>query len=229
MLAISLLTLLGSAFDVLAQAYTVQEALRESVLSALELGLPISLAFGVVGGLLFGLSQRQVDEHDLRRPNEGMRRSLGNSWRLFLLIGLPGGLAFALCVGVFVGILALFPSGPAAGFASDRWHAAIESGAQVALQYGLPFGVPLGLFVGLLAGLRGLHPYIQHRVLRRQLQRAGAVPPRYECFLDFAADHVLLQRVGGGYRFIHALLLDYFAALPASGETKLAATEAGRG
>jgi hypothetical protein len=30
---------------------------------------------------------------------------------------------------------------------------------------------------------------------------------------DSASDHILLQRVGGGYRFIHALLLAYFASL----------------
>jgi hypothetical protein len=39
------------------------------------------------------------------------------------------------------------------------------------------------------------------------------IPHDYVQFLDFAAEHVLLQRVGGGYRFIHALLLDYFADL----------------
>ncbi len=155
-----------------------------------------------------------------------MFRSLGNSLRLFLLAGLPGGLTFALLVGL---IDATFTVIQSYEYHADQLHAALESGVEAALHFGLPFGIPLGLFIGLLAGLRGLHAYIQHQVLRRQLQRAGAVPPRYERFLDFAADHVLLQRVGGGYRFIHALLLDYFAALPASGETKLAATEAGHG
>ncbi len=61
--------------------------------------------------------------------------------------------------------------------------------------------------------MRGFQAYAQHRVLLWLLQRSGTLPPRYERFLDFAADHVLLQRVGGGYRFIHALLLDYFASL----------------
>jgi eukaryotic-like serine/threonine-protein kinase len=39
------------------------------------------------------------------------------------------------------------------------------------------------------------------------------VPPHLVRFLDYAADHVLLQRVGGGYRFVHILLRDYFADL----------------
>jgi hypothetical protein len=54
---------------------------------------------------------------------------------------------------------------------------------------------------------------VQHRRLLRHLKHADVVPRDYVRFLDFAAEHVLLQRIGGGYRFIHALLLDYFADL----------------
>ena len=31
--------------------------------------------------------------------------------------------------------------------------------------------------------------------------------------LDYAADRIFLQKVGGGYIFIHRLLLEHFAAL----------------
>jgi hypothetical protein len=58
---------------------------------------------------------------------------------------------------------------------------------------------------------RGLTAFLQHHLLARSLARLHYIPPHYVRFLDFAADHVLLQRVGGGYRFVHALLLDYFA------------------
>jgi hypothetical protein len=34
-------------------------------------------------------------------------------------------------------------------------------------------------------------------------------------FLDHCAKLVLLKKVGGGYIFIHRMLLDYFADLPA--------------
>jgi hypothetical protein len=30
-------------------------------------------------------------------------------------------------------------------------------------------------------------------------------------FLDYAAERVLLRKVGGGYIFVHRLLLEYFA------------------
>jgi hypothetical protein len=31
-------------------------------------------------------------------------------------------------------------------------------------------------------------------------------------FLDYAAERILLRKVGGGYIFIHRMLLEYFAA-----------------
>jgi len=49
--------------------------------------------------------------------------------------------------------------------------------------------------------------------VRFLLWRAGAVPWHYVQFLDYAAERILLRKVGGGYIFIHRLLLDYFASL----------------
>ena len=60
-----------------------------------------------------------------------------------------------------------------------------------------------------------LAPDIQQRVVNWQLRRIAVVPPHLSRFLDYAADRTLLQRVGGGYRFIHTLLRDYFADLGA--------------
>jgi hypothetical protein len=39
------------------------------------------------------------------------------------------------------------------------------------------------------------------------------MPWHYVRFLEEATERILLQRVGGGYRFIHPLFLDYFASL----------------
>jgi hypothetical protein len=52
--------------------------------------------------------------------------------------------------------------------------------------------------------------------LRLLLWQAGAIPLRYSYFLDYAAELLLLRKVGGGYIFIHQLLLDFFAGLDAS-------------
>ncbi len=69
-----------------------------------------------------------------------------------------------------------------------------------------------GLILGVSAGWRnGLGSFIGYRVTLQALIRLRLMPAHPVAFLDFAAEHVLLQRVGGGYRFIHGLLLDYFA------------------
>ncbi len=54
---------------------------------------------------------------------------------------------------------------------------------------------------------------IQHGVLRWLLRREGVMPWRYSRFLDSAAEHILLQKVGGGYMFVHRFVLEYFASL----------------
>jgi hypothetical protein len=53
---------------------------------------------------------------------------------------------------------------------------------------------------------------VQHFFLRWLLVRSGNLPPKAEVFYNHAAQLALLQRVGFGYRFIHALLLDHLAA-----------------
>jgi len=39
------------------------------------------------------------------------------------------------------------------------------------------------------------------------------MPWNYPRFLDSAAERILLRKVGGGYIFVHRLLLEYFASL----------------
>jgi len=59
--------------------------------------------------------------------------------------------------------------------------------------------------------LTGGLAYLRHYILRFLLWRAGAMPWNYPRFLDYAAEHILLRKVGGGYIFVHRLLLEYFA------------------
>jgi hypothetical protein len=68
------------------------------------------------------------------------------------------------------------------------------------------FLMPLILWAGALASL-------QHLVLRILLVRTRAAPWKYIRFLDEATDRLLLRKVGGGFVFMHRLLLDYFADL----------------
>jgi hypothetical protein len=76
----------------------------------------------------------------------------------------------------------------------------------------------LFLIIGLLVGVfrwqttGGLF-CIQHFSLRLILYFKGYIPWNYARFLDYCTERMLLQRVGGRYRFIHKLLQDHFAQM----------------
>ena len=72
------------------------------------------------------------------------------------------------------------------------------------------FALICGALGALYAGGRDA---IRHAVLRVLLWVTGAAPMRIARFLDYAAtDLQLLQKVGGGYIFIHRMMLEHFAA-----------------
>ena len=90
-----------------------------------------------------------------------------------------------------------------------RWIL-ISSG--VGFLLALIFGMVFGLFFGGFA-------VIQHFVLRFILWRKGHLPWDLARFLDYAAERIFLRKVGGGYIFIHRLVLEHFARLGETGET----------
>jgi len=73
----------------------------------------------------------------------------------------------------------------------------------------------MGIIVGTVAGLwyAGLD-VIQHYTLRLILYLKRETPWNYARFLEYAAGRVFLRKVGGGYIFVHRLLMDHFSALP---------------
>jgi serine/threonine protein kinase len=71
------------------------------------------------------------------------------------------------------------------------------------------FWALFGLAFGLATG--GGEACIKHGVLRLVLWGDRAIPWNYARFLDYATDRIFLQKVGGGYIFIHRLLLEHFA------------------
>jgi hypothetical protein len=52
---------------------------------------------------------------------------------------------------------------------------------------------------------------IQHYTLRLILWYRGHIPRDCTRFLDYATERIFVRKVGGGYIFIHRLLLEYFA------------------
>ena len=96
---------------------------------------------------------------------------------------------------------------------------------------GLALGVIVGLIGGWMNGLvygslgglcivlwYGGLDVIQHFLVRFLLWRAGSLPWRLAPFLDYAAEELhFLQKVGGGYIFVHRYLLEHFAAMETGG------------
>ncbi|MDZ8258084.1 zinc-ribbon domain-containing protein [Nostoc sp. ChiQUE01b] len=68
----------------------------------------------------------------------------------------------------------------------------------------IAFGILIGIVV---TGI----PVIKHFILRIILSSNRYAPWNYAKFLDYCTDRLFLQRVGGGYRFMHDLLRQHFA------------------
>lgn len=161
---------------------------NQQVSSGMFLGILGGICSGVVGGIIYGLS------HGLRGstietktvPNQGMWRTIKSAF----LGGLMGGLIDALVIIVVY-----------------SWIL----GWKIGLIYGLSYGFFGGFIAGFIFG--GGQACFKHLVLRLILHRNGYMPWNYSRFLNYAAERAFLQRVGGGYIFIHRLLLEHFARL----------------
>lgn len=144
-----------------------------------------------------------------------------------LLVGLFIGLLVGLLVGLLGGAIELFSGqrkNTKVSNSRTRPNQGIWLSARNGLIFGLlglPFGLAFGLAFGLLGGLQfgligglpsGGSVFIQHFSLRLTLKLGQVMPWRYVTFLDYAADCILLQKVGPGYRFVHRTLQEHFAA-----------------
>jgi hypothetical protein len=154
----------------------------------------IAAAIGLGGGLLVGLTGREVGMRT--SPNQGIRRSAQNALRVGLASMLSGGVVIGVAFGATTAVSVVDP--------------------ELKLFTGLAFGLGLGVAFGIVFGLAGGTFFgglacIQHVLLRVLLLRSGHTPRNYVHFLDFAAERIFLRKIGGGYIFIHRLLLEYFA------------------
>lgn len=150
----------------------------------LPLAIVAALVFGLIGIVFAGLKGTVVPDQRLT-PNFGLRQSLFNALLLAPAIGCAFGL---IGLGLSLFLIGWRPPGTLAT-------------------------VPYGMFVGLLAAawFGGLF-LVQHLVLRILLQRQHAIPPigEFADMLNLASDRYMLSRVGGGFRFFHGYLQDFF-------------------
>jgi hypothetical protein len=92
-------------------------------------------------------------------------------------------------------------------------------GVLIGILNGLAVGISIGLSSCLLFGLfYGGNAVLQHYTLRWLLARNGGLPFRDRQlipFLDYCAERIFLRKVGGGYIFVHRLLMEHFAQMDA--------------
>jgi len=201
--------------------FRLSYGLSDGLSPGLSTGPGIGLAYGLMMGLIVGvgtglgywlalglfqsIAQEQIEDQDRQRLNQGVRRSALNS----TIIGLLSG-------GIIAGI----------GFLGYWLSYGLNEGLSKGLSYGLDEGLSKGLgsalsVVWLFAIGGGLFGWavsggwavLRHVVLRWVLHRRQVFPWHAQVFLNDATARILLRRVGGGYSFIHRLLLEYFAHL----------------
>ncbi|GAB4386557.1 MAG: hypothetical protein Kow00121_53410 [Elainellaceae cyanobacterium] len=156
--------------------------------SGLLLGLVGGVTGGVTGGIIFGLTRglRGSLIETKTIPNQGIRRTLLSAG----IGGLIGGATSFVIISIVYGAL-------------------------LGWQFGWLYGASYGFFGGFIAGFifSGGQACFKHLMLRLVLWRSGYLPWNYSRFLNHVANRVFLQKVGGGYIFLHRLLLEHFAQM----------------
>lgn len=153
----------------------------------------ISILFVIIAQFLFfllwdllrgGLHEVEIEETVM--PNQGIFQSARNS----IIYGMFSGIVLGVA-GILFGLL---------------------------LQYqnydGIIFGLEL-FVIGLVffAFVYGLLAVFEHISLRTALLLCNSIPWNYSRFLDHCHDRLFLRKVGGGYIFIHRMLMEHFAEL----------------
>ena len=170
-------------------------------------GVTMGIASGLFGWIIFGFTSESITTRTT--PNEGIRRALRNSLCGGLVIGLVTAVLFELDNIIGGGWYDMHTGGLRGGIGSGLGSKSLSS-----LLYALAFGWFGSLFTGGYTCLR-------HLILRLILVWDGLAPWRYPSFLNYAAERILLRKVGGGYMFIHRYLLEYFASLDIEAKAKL--------
>jgi len=122
-------------------------------------------------------------------PNKAIYLSMKNGTIASLIFGLLSGLQGLLFFKLIFG----------RSFLSDS-----------VLNYSLLWGLAGWWVGGLICGWSAV---IKHYSLRFILWINGSTPFEFIKFLDYCAKLILLKKVGGGYMFIHRVLLEHFAKM----------------
>jgi DNA polymerase III delta prime subunit len=204
---------------------------KSKLIKGLAWGLCFGMVLGMILGLIDGLRLNITFEDVSEKTLDLINRSiiLANRPTIILILGLINAVAFGLIfegIGGLIGGLIGGMTGttietrtvPNQGIRQSAKNAmilALIGAVGLGLAAGLlGFPVLTGVMLGLLFGLfRAGEACFKHLILRLVLYFSGSIPWNYSHFLNYATDRIFLQKVGGGYIFIHRMLLEHFAAL----------------
>ena len=156
---------------------------------------------------------------------------------------LSSGLSFGLIFGLSNGLIGGFTDRVTVGKSSPNQGIKLSLKNSLTifliatLSFGLIGGLTYGLIRGLMYGLiggpfvgydRGGSAVIKHYALRLILWLNGYTPLNFIKFLDHCSRLILLKKVGGGYIFVHRMLLEYFAELTPQSKRLEAGAKASR-
>jgi len=181
------------------------EKAKKSIPLSIWIGLGVGLLYGFgIGGFNYFILQIPVDLDVMLML--AIKNTFGVSLIFMLLRGLSGS-GIETNTAPNYGIRQSFYN--AAFFTSVGLITLVISAKFIG--YNVLPGIVLGSLVGIFspAGIA----CIQHFSLRSVLYFTGFIPLNYAKFLDYAAQLVFLQKVGGGYIFIHRLLTEHFARM----------------
>jgi DNA polymerase III delta prime subunit len=190
--------------------------LRGALLVGLLTGLVFAVPAGLILGLLTGLASGLEHSGYVTRPAPG--RAIQTSKRNALLSGFMYCVVFAAAFALVVWLASGLVAGPVSGknfmptdLTVTQTLGPIRFKVVVGLLVGLSLGLPAAVLMGSVIGLqRGGGAYLRHWVTRWLLIANGVVPHSYVTFLEYARRLILLRRRGGGYEFVHRLLLEQF-------------------
>ncbi|WP_041227101.1 NACHT domain-containing protein [Crinalium epipsammum] len=189
----------------------IVRSLRIWLIFGLIFGLSLELSFGLMGGSSFGLIGLIV-----------------------LIEGLIIGLIIGLIKGLIKGLKADIQTriDPNQGMKNSVKNMVVVSA--IALMMALSFKFLLEYLLASVVGSNELFFMVEialvmliwssfyqaggnalskHLALRLVLAWNGYAPLRYDLLLNYCTERLLLQRIGGRYRFLHKLLQDHFAKM----------------
>jgi hypothetical protein len=176
------------------------QASSSSITMGISIGLTAffsSIFAWSIYGIYRGYTATELVNHRVM-PNQGIWTSAKNALTLGARLALILAITAAIVSGAIFGLNSLIVTQSLDGIA-------------IGVRYGLLVGLSCGFLSGAMQG--GFVTCIRHLILRTILQWNGALPLRLIPFLNFATDRIFLRKVGGGYIFVHRMLMEYFASL----------------